>query len=128
MVSFEDVGALVSGLPEVTEGVRHGNRTWLVRGKCFVWERPFSKADIRRFGTGEVPDGPILAAVVDDLVEKDAVLASHPGPVFTIAHFDGYPAVLIHLNTVDAAVLRELVTDAWLSVAPPSLASSFLGD
>ena len=125
-MAFRDVAAISTGLPEVTEGVRHGNRTWFVGGKGFVWERPFSKADVKRFGTVAVPPGPIVAVLVDDLVEKEALLAAHPGSIFTIAHFDGYPAVLIRLETVTRKVLREVITDGWLAAAPPSLVSSFV--
>ena len=125
-MAFRDVAAISTGLPEVTEGVRHGNRTWFVGGKGFVWERPFSKADVKRFGTVAPPPGPIVAVLVDDLVEKEALLATHPGSIFTIPHFDGYPAVLIRLETVTRKVLREVITDGWLAAAPPSLAGSFL--
>jgi hypothetical protein len=126
MVTLDDVVAIATQLPEVTEGTRHGNRMWFVGGKGFVWERPFSKADIKRFGTVTAPPGPIVAVRVDDLVEKEAVLASHPGSIFTIPHFDGYPAVLIQLEVVTDNVLREVIIDGWLAAAPPSLAVSFL--
>jgi hypothetical protein len=126
MATFDDVVALVAALPEVTEGVRYGNHTWFVRGKGFAWERPFSKADIKRFGDTAPPDGPILALAVEDLGEKEAVLASNPKAFFSIAHFDNYPAVLVQLNTISKRVLREALVDAWLACAPPALAKSYL--
>jgi hypothetical protein len=125
-VTLGDVARIASGLPEVTQGERHGNRTWSVVGKAFAWERPFSKADIRRFGEEPAPDGPILAVRVDDLVEKEAVLAGEPEAFFTIPHFDGYPAILIQLKKVSRPALREALFDGWLSCAPPKLANDFV--
>jgi hypothetical protein len=123
MVGVADAARLVMDLPEVTVGERHGNRTWFVGEKAFAWERPFSKADLRRFGTAAVPTGPTLAVAVADLRSKDAVLAAGTRGVFTIPHFDGYAAVLIQLDLVAKPALRRLLTDAWLARVPPSLSA-----
>jgi hypothetical protein len=126
MATFDDVAAVALALPEATEGERHGQRSWSVGGKGFAWERPFSKADLRRFGDETPPGGPILAVRVEDLGEKEAVLAAQPDAFFTIPHFDGYPAVLIQLDRVTAPALREAITDGWLACAPATLAAQYL--
>jgi hypothetical protein len=127
MATLDDVARLASELPEVTNGERHGHLTWYVQGKAFAWERPFNKADIKRFGDVSPPEGPIVAVRVADLSEKEAVLSASAPAFFTIPHFDGYSAVLIQLKKVTRKALREAIVDAWLACAPPRLASEYLG-
>ena len=110
----------------MTEGERHGHRTWFVDGKAFAWVRPFSKADLLRYGDETPPGGPVLAVSVEDLAEKEAVLAANPDSFFTIPHFDGYAAVLVQLDLVESSALRDALLDGWLAAAPARLTREYL--
>lgn len=70
MATLQDLARILAELPEVTEGERYGNPTWSVRRKSFAWLRPFSKADLKRFGDQTPPAQPTLAINTSDLHEK----------------------------------------------------------
>jgi hypothetical protein len=56
------------------------------------------------------------------------LVADAPGVYLTTPHFDGYPAVLVNLDRITIAELRELITEAWLTQAPRQLVKEFLGE
>jgi hypothetical protein len=116
-MTFDDVDAFAMSLPGVTVGTSWGNRTWIVNGKGFAWQRPFSKADLKRFGDETPPAGEILAVRVESLDAKDALLAIAPPGFFTIPHFNGYAAILIALRKARAKDVRAAILDAYAAVA-----------
>jgi hypothetical protein len=127
MAGWDDVRRLALALPETTEGTTHGNISWRVRDKGFVWERPLRKADLAALGAA-APTGPILGARVEHLVAKEAMLADGPSGVFTTPHFDGYAAILVELDRIGLAELEEIVVEAWLARAPKRLVQAYLDD
>lgn len=128
MATWDDVDAIAATLPEPGTRVRWGNHSWTVRDKAYAWVRPLNKSDVRALTElgRPVPDEPILAVRVDDLGEKQALLAEHPDVLFDIPHFANYAAVLARLDRLGVEHLTELVTDAWLACAPKRLAREFL--
>jgi len=124
VATWADVERLALALPETAEGASRELRVWQVRGKTFVWDRPLRPKEVEALGD-DVPDGPILAAWVEDLGAKAAMLGDDPDVYFTTPHFDNYAIVLARLERLGLAELSELVVEAWLARAPVRLAKEY---
>jgi hypothetical protein len=125
MASWDDVRRIALDLPETSERLSRGLASWQVRDKGFVWERPLRPADLRALGD-DAPTGPILGARVERLVAKEALLADDPEVFFTTPHFDGYPAILVRLESISVEDLKEVIVEAWLARAPKRLAQAYI--
>ena len=116
MPTFDDVRRLAAGLPEVAEAPSyHGMPALKVQGKpfCRFWsEREHDRDGVR---------GSEVIVVFCDEDEKELLLESSAGEVFTTPHYDGYAALLIRLADVDLATLSDLLEDSYRSRAPRSL-------
>lgn len=111
-MTFAEVAAYLKTLGRVTVGAKWNNKTWMVGDQGFAWERPLSKADLKRYGDETPPTGEILAVRVANLDAKDALLAIAPPGFFTIPHFNGYAAVLIVLAEARAKDVKAVLLDA----------------
>ena len=125
MASWDDVRRIALALPETSERPSHGNDSWRVRDKLFVWERPLRPKEVSELGE-EAPAGPILGVRVEDLEVKEALIQDDPRVFFTTSHFDGYSAVLVRLEEIGVEELEEVIVEAWLCRAPRRLAKNYL--
>jgi hypothetical protein len=110
-------------LPDVVEGedglafsVPVGKK---LKGFCWAWMERVEPKKPR------VPRPDVLVVRVPDLEVKETLLASDPETFFTEAHYDGFPAVFVRLKSIKPAALRELLIDAWSSVAPKASIDEF---
>ncbi|MFI6998538.1 MmcQ/YjbR family DNA-binding protein [Nocardia sp. NPDC050175] len=105
-LTWEDVVKLATGLPGVEES------TW--------WRSPALKVGGKGFGRLRVEAEGGLALVCD-LTEKEALLASGDPAFYTTPHYDGTGFILIDLDRIDRERLREMLDDAWWLTAPPKV-------
>ena len=128
-----DVDAICRSLPEVELGTSWGDRpTYLVlqrpKPRGFVLARA-PRHDAVDPESGEEYDDLLVVRTAD--AHDKAALVEADGPFFTIDHFRGFNAVLLQqsrIGELDVDELREVLTDAWLAVAPKRLAKQFLAD
>src|SRR5262245_27865992 len=104
MATHDDVRRLAVSLPDTCEeddrfafSVRAGARRKAI---AWVW--------LERVGPGpRVPNPDVLAIRVSDAGEKEMLLASDERVFFTEPHYDGFPAVLVRLDTIEVDELEE---------------------
>jgi hypothetical protein len=106
VVTWDDVVAMASGLPEVEEGTWFRSPSLKVRGKGFARLR------------SEAEGGLVLLC---DLEEKEALLQSGDPAFYTTPHYDGYGAILVDLEQIDRDRLAEMVEESWYQKAPARL-------
>ena len=109
MVTFDSVRALALAVPETEEGRWYGTRAFRVRGRFFARMRE---------------DGEQLVLRVNPL-EREALMAQWPETFSVTPHYQNGQYVLVLLATVDPEHLRELLIDAWRSVAPRALVAAY---
>lgn len=106
MCTDDDVRRLSLALPEATERSSYGLPAFRVKDRVFacLYKEPG-----------------VLVLWRETEEEKLELIAADPEKFFTTAHYDGYPMVLVRLDTVGKDELAELLEEAWLTRAPASL-------
>jgi hypothetical protein len=131
MTSLDDVRRIALSLPETLE--EEGNIRFAVRNpakkKFSFHTQSFAWAMYERVHPKKpkvlVPDAVSLR--VEDIDEKELLLASDAGKFFSTPHYDGYAVLHARLSALDDEELTQLITDAWRCLAPPALVSEFGG-
>jgi hypothetical protein len=130
MTTMADLDEFALSMPQATKEVSDDGRpSYLVHGKMFCFHRS-PRPDAIDPGTGERMDD-VLMFRVENLEEKEVILADERGVYFTTPHFRGYPAVLVRipdLARIDREELRDLVAGAWLTRAQKRVAKAWLAE
>ncbi len=127
-----DVDTIAGAFPETELGISWGDRpTWKVprgkSGKGFLLYRAARK-DAVDPETGQPYDDLIVIMTADD-ADKQALVDDPDTPFFTIDHFRNFNAVLVRasrLGEISRTELAEVLTEAWLRMAPKRLAKAYL--
>jgi hypothetical protein len=110
MLTWEDVVAMGTRLPEVEESTWFRTPSLKVAGKGFARLR------------SEAEGGLVLMCGLD---EKEALLASGDPAFYTTPHYNGYGTILVDLAKVDQEQLAELIEESWRIKAPAKLRKAF---
>src|SRR3954447_7928515 len=125
---MRDLDELALALARVTNELSdEGRPSYLVNGKVFCFHRR-PRPDAVDENVERLKD--VLMFRVDGAEEKELVLADPRGLFFTTPHWNGYPAVLMRIQSLKQLKkreLRDLVTDAWLTRAPKRIAKEWRG-
>src|SRR3954454_3141708 len=123
MATLRDVDSIALSLPDVVKELSEdGGPTYSVNGKMFCFHRESRK---------DAPFDDVFVFRTDGAAQEELLLADPGGVFFTTPHWNGYPAVLIHipdLKQLSKAEVRDAVVEAWLTRAPKKLAKAWLAE
>ena len=117
MATQADVRRIACSFPEVAEvpGRFAFARALRSRNRVFAWawnERVHPRK-------AKIPSATVIAILVADAGEKQAMLAADVRVFFTEPHYDGYAAVLVRLEPVSLPLLERVLRNAWECAQPP---------
>jgi len=116
MATQADVRRIAKALPGTEEVEGRFAFSVLNKGKlkgyAWVW---MERVDPKK---PRVPNKGMLAVRVANMRDRDVMISVEPAKFFTEPHYNGFPAVLVRLEAMTAADLRELLTEAWRCQAP----------
>ena len=130
----DDVDAICASLPETELGITWGDRpTWVVprgdKGRGFCLYRAPGRTAVDPETDQPYDDLLVIRCATPE--EKQTLVDDEATPFFTVDHLRGSNAFLVQrsrLGEITVEELREVLTDAWLAVAPRRLAREHFPD
>lgn len=103
MTTEDDVRRICLALPETAERPYERSPSFRVKGKMFarIRQKPYA-----------------LMVGRHSIEEKMAFLTAEPEKYFQTPHYEGHPAMLVHLEAISLDELKGLLVDGWLMNAP----------
>jgi hypothetical protein len=95
---------LAAHLPEVEQSTWYGTPSLKVAGKSFLRVKE-----------------PGVLVVMCPLGLKEALMEAEPELYFETPHYSGYAAMLVRLDAIDDARLKDRIACAWAEKAPKRL-------
>jgi hypothetical protein len=100
--SFDRIGRLTQGLPDVTEGTNYGQPALKVGGKAFATLKNETTLVLRC-----------------TLEEKDVLLELAPEIYWQTDHYRGWPGLLVRLDVISDEELKHRLGKAHAERSPP---------
>lgn len=130
MATMADLDRIAMSLPQTTKEVSDDGRpSYQVHGKMYCFHRS-RRPDAVDPVSGERMADVLMFRVADEGV-KELLLTDGRGIYFTTPHFNGYPAILVRipsLERMDDEELADLIAEAWLTRAQKRVAKAWLAE
>lgn len=117
MATWDDLQKAAGELPGLQLVGEAPGRKVICAGQTLAWERPYTKADIKRetAAGAEIYEGTIVAFHTPDPETAVAYTQMEANKYFLTQHFGNYPAVLTRFEKLTFEDLRELLYEARLT-------------